>query len=208
MARGYGSSAICFNPRTRVGCDRFMRQGRHWPHGFQSTHPRGVRHIVNPLLLANREVSIHAPAWGATTVANDSPFRLMFQSTHPRGVRRPSFPRLRPLVQCFNPRTRVGCDNQLREAFALQRFVSIHAPAWGATIDAFIPSGPPVMFQSTHPRGVRRRCAGRGRRLDAVSIHAPAWGATFPLPPSSGASSVSIHAPAWGATLLVMDCAE
>ena len=57
----------------------------------------------------------------------------MFQSTHPRGVRR------------------------VRPFSSLQYFrVSIHAPAWGATLP---PSGVievDTEFQSTHPRGVRR----------------------------------------------------
>ena len=79
--------------------------------------------------------------------------------------------------------------------------VSIHAPAWGATV----------------------RAEARGAAVD-VSIHAPAWGATraalravtcgvfqFTLPrgerPCASwrmltGQSVSIHAPAWGATAL------
>ena len=102
------------------------------------------------------EVSIHAPAWGATgphegrgkCFAGFNPRTRVGCDTDPRA------PALTE-VQRFNPRTRVGCDgiktgmmntggmfqsthprgvrHQLREAFALQRFVSIHAPAWGAT---------------------------------------------------------------------------
>ena len=33
-------------------------------------------------------------------------------------------------------------------------------------------------FQSTHPSGVRRECAGDVRADRAISIHAPQWGAT------------------------------
>ena len=56
--------------------------------------------------------------------------------------------------------------------------VSIHAPAWGATvIDA--------------AGGIKGR----------VSIHAPAWGATWCFMPWSARMTVSIHAPAWGATV-------
>jgi len=56
-------------------------------------------------------------------------------------------------------------------------WVSIHAPAWGAT------------------GGLR---LGVGCAL--VSIHAPAWGAT-PKPVREIVEPiVSIHAPAWGAT--------
>ena len=35
-------------------------------------------------------------------------------------------------VQDFNPRTRMGCDYVL-SVYLLVRFISIHAPAWGAT---------------------------------------------------------------------------
>ena len=55
---------------------------------FQSTHPRGVR---RPRLKGHvdlAQVSIHAPAWGAT----------------PRWWLSPE------IRHCFNPRTRVGCD--------------------------------------------------------------------------------------------------
>ena len=122
----------------------------------------------------------------------------MFQSTHPRGVRL-GYTVLSDLLTV----------------------VSIHAPAWGATISK---SGghPRTMFQSTHPRGVRLRVNlqrftfitfqsthPRGVRLEttspvwpiiAVSIHAPAWGATNISRTSVNTIYVSIHAPAWGAT--------
>gem|GEM_PF-92077 len=99
-------------------------------------------------------VSIHAPAWGAT---HD---RLLL---------------LRATI-CFNPRARVGRDGGPRQAglsypwFQSTRPrgarlggafycpalppVSIHAPAWGATVqlkDEFYA----LTFQSTRPRGAR-----------------------------------------------------
>ena len=57
-------------------------------------------------------------------------------------------------------------------------FVSIHAPAWGATAISAIFA-----------------------RLWMVSIHAPAWGATGDVDENHGRDVVSIHAPAWGATM-------
>ena len=80
------------------------------------------------------------------------------------------------------------------------------------------------MFQSTHPRGVRRCRAIFSTYVITVSIHAPAWGATWAWRRSSSSVAgfqsthprgvrqgrlrfadvrdlVSIHAPAWGATL-------
>ena len=56
------------------------------------------------------------------------------------------------------------------------------------------------MFQSTRPRGARRRCIGGLPVPCAVSIHAPARGATRRRVESDTGRRVSIHAPARGAT--------
>ena len=58
-------------------------------------------------------------------------------------------------MSCFNPRTRVGCDD---------------GTAWEI--------GFAYAFQSTHPRGVRRVEPDQPVPQSLVSIHAPAWGAT------------------------------
>ena len=56
-----------------------------------------------------------------------------------------------------------------------------------------------MLFQSTHPRGVRPK-TDLPVKPKAVSIHAPAWGATVLLCRRHFSKLVSIHAPAWGAT--------
>ena len=64
----------------------------------------------------------------------------------------------RPAVDrsaCFNPRTRMGCDRRLPSAMR-PLYVSIHAPAWGATFGGIDENAVVVRFQSTHPHGVRR----------------------------------------------------
>ncbi len=77
-----------FNPRTRVGCDQLNYEHQKEFAQFQSTHPRGVRHCSPNILTNISEVSIHAPAWGATPqVLMELSLAYMFQSTHPRGVR-------------------------------------------------------------------------------------------------------------------------
>ena len=98
-------------------------------------------------------VSIHAPAWGATLIAYAEPRSMRFQSTRPHGAR-PVLGRTSILTTCFNPRARMGRDVE-HEGIIGVRPVSIHAPAWGAT-------------------SARRCCNCRNN----VSIHAPAWGAT------------------------------
>ena len=78
---------------------------------------------------------------------------------------------------CFNPRARVGRDQRQLEVAVEVPAVSIHAPAWGATLGA-----------------------NYGATFDVVSIHAPAWGATRHACWCYCRHPVSIHAPAWGAT--------
>ena len=76
----------------------------------------------------------------------------------------------------FNPRTHVGCDGE--RLHTVQRIaISIHAPTWGATAAAAeIPDA--VIFQSTHPRGVRHLIITFFPCIYFISIHAPTWGAT------------------------------
>mgnify|MGYP007124307699 CR=1 FL=1 len=54
---------------------------------FQSTHPHGVRRFPLSNHTVLYQVSIHAPARGATYSSYRKSSRLKFQSTHPHGVR-------------------------------------------------------------------------------------------------------------------------
>ena len=74
---------------------------------FQSTHPRGVRHGFDMDAPVIGQVSIHAPAWGATSSVKPLPCSVSrFQSTHPRGVRRRKVVArpVTPLFQSTHPR--------------------------------------------------------------------------------------------------------
>ena len=53
--------------------------------------------------------------------------------------------------------------------------VSIHAPVWGANKNDVV-ADCVVMFQSTHPCGVRMSKLDIKKAIE-VSIHAPVWGA-------------------------------
>ena len=57
------------------------------PNSFQSTHPHGVRRPLRRLRCSCSAVSIHAPAWGATSAQYSLNKIYLFQSTHPHGVR-------------------------------------------------------------------------------------------------------------------------
>ena len=144
---------------------------------FQSTHPRGVRLCQLFKMDRNSPVSIHAPAWGATGPS-------LQQSA---------------ILQSFNPRTRVGCDvRHLCQSLGIIGFNP--RTRVGCDPRSVAESLSVSMFQSTHPRGVRPAMSLRHTAGVLVSIHAPAWGATGRIDARFASRFVSIHAPAWGAT--------
>ena len=148
-----------------------------------------------------REISIHAPQWGATRIDER---RILLRVN-------------------FNPRTPVGCDPTL-SGCGLFHVISIHAPQWGATFVTrrtsdrvnFNPRTPvgcdwpqqqslrlPPRFQSTHPSGVRPD--NQGNDLNAVKFQS-----THPSGVRRASDDkplypmvISIHAPQWGATKFV-----
>ena len=170
------------------------------PPSFQFTRPRGARRASAEMLLCPANVSIHAPARGATLA--------------PR--------RRRQTPRRFNSRAREGRDLVRSTVISDGLIVSIHAPARGAT-RAKARASLSWRFQFTRPRGARRgerrlrspkarfnsrAREGRDRRRLAlpahppqVSIHAPARGATNAARARARQARVSIHAPARGATL-------
>ena len=78
--------------------------------------------------------------------------------------------------------------------------ISIHAPQWGATLHT--PRCGPLflIFQSTHPSGVRPDQHAHDAIAQIISIHAPQWGATGRSQSAMSLIQISIHAPQWGAT--------
>ena len=101
------------------------------------------------------EVSIHAPAWGATEGlgARAGAVRVSIHAPAWGATRRRAGRRRH--VQRFNSRPRVGGDTYS----SCQR-------------------APTTWFQFTPPRGGRHRRRLGDAEQTAVSIHAPAWGAT------------------------------
>ena len=143
-----------FNPRTHVGCDDEFKE-RFDSITFQSTHPRGVRLTPSAIFEG----------------------LIVFQSTHPRGVRPSSNRTARHRSSCFNPRTHVGCDRAVRTVFTgdalsfnprthvgcdpifhkLHGFLESFNPRThvGCDLTAHTVACRGILFQSTHPRGVR-----------------------------------------------------
>ena len=104
-------------------------------------------------------------------------FKFRFQSTHPHGVRRKARPSHARRDPCFNPRTHTGCDAICRSAAAYRKSFNPRTHTGCDSYDhhrchdgcCFNPrthtgcdsgvcsySRNAVMFQSTHPHGVRR----------------------------------------------------
>ena len=234
------SFLVCFNSRSRVGSDYGDDSKVHYD-GVSIHAPAWGATGDDGVEGGGGLVSIHAPAWGATSRPRRSKRSAKFQFTLPRGER-PVGPRRPRQPLGFNSRSRVGSDRYFAGcspstfrfnsrsrvgsdgADYLYPFlceVSIHAPAWGATVGRGRRWRRNRGFNSRSRVGSDRRRSilrwlrgsfnsrsrvgsdtvyQRHRRNRAVSIHAPAWGATAVLAGIGAAVEVSIHAPAWGAT--------
>ena len=148
-------AARCFNPRAREGRDLYKSRDRRWRREFQSTRPRGARLYISSCCICIVNVSIHAPARGATrnyacesvlshvsihapargaTRHGDRPQRAgaPFQSTRPRGARLKAYTRIAKQLLFQSTRPRGARPDQLKRLFDVA-VVSIHAPARGAT---------------------------------------------------------------------------
>ena len=150
-----------FNPRSRMGSDPGVRQGRrrvgisiHAPawgatvpagdyqcgHGFQSTLPHGERPNLMSLFYATGDISIHAPAWGATAAPLLTTINWGFQSTLPHGER-PNRRAYCHRISLFQSTLPHGERPYQYPHDAVRQVISIHAPAWGATIRVLITPG-------------------------------------------------------------------
>ena len=146
------NSFPCFNSRARMGRDERVIFAS-WP-GEVSIHaPAWGATVIRPHVVGLDHVSIHAPAWGATIFWNSSSAIKQFQFTRPHGARQEQANR------------------------CLLSEVSIHAPAWGATCTSRAYTTATMSFNSRARMG--RDTKHRSKWFpNLVSIHAPAWGAT------------------------------
>ena len=207
-----------FNSRAREGRDRPRRARPELRRRFQFTRPRRARPLV-PARVAVRDVSIHAPAKGATQEHSRQARFDRFQFTRPRRARLPVGD-LRGHGKRFNSRAREGRDHRpAAPARAQRRFnsraregrdgesevrpmaadVSIHAPAKGATMCMPSISSRRAQFQFTRPRRARRRPSASRRTSHGFNSRARE-GRDGHVVRVAGPAAVSIHAPAKGAT--------
>ena len=146
------------------------------------------------------EVSIHAPAWGATPTAPGRQPPSGCFNPRPRMGGDQANSTDSGGMTCFNPRPRMGGDTTGSIA-RVENGTFQSTPPHGGRLGLTWPTGNlSLMFQSTPPHGGRPDHRGQHGPRGTVSIHAPAWGATHLLSFLQNVESVSIHAPAWGAT--------
>ena len=124
------------------------------------------------------DISIHAPARGATSAFFDTPY-LIKENFNPRSRTGSdaSVPTLTPGGTSFQSTLPHGERRERANAYTGGHIISIHAPARGATASAV--------------------AATTGTQ---ISIHAPARGATGVNTGTASGRMISIHAPARGAT--------
>ena len=122
---------------------------------FQFTRPQGARPRPPQTGTAERTVSIHAPARGATYDYRCSCYEVEVSIHAPARGATTSGKGVSSGRKCFNSRARKGRDVVLYSHIFL-----------------------PLVFQFTRPQGARPHIVHWFARVRCVSIHAPARGAT------------------------------
>ena len=154
-ARCFARRVQRFNPRSREGSDGANGNGRSRHYGFNPRSREGSDRKISRNRRTAFDVSIHAPARGATRSrfrttyvvgfnprsreGSDSIYTGIsssastFQSTLPRGERLHCRRTISHFRKSFNPRSREGSDVAGHFTRCHSLGVSIHAPARGAT---------------------------------------------------------------------------
>ncbi len=151
--RGNHNGRQCFNPRPRLGGDLLSLSSLNLISLFQSTPPHGGRRLLRITTTYSVRFQSTPPHGGRQSDDVFLEFLVLFQSTPPHGGR-PFQTSCSQHSFCFNPRPRMGGDT--RKIFESPIwYVSIHAPAWGATNIRTAGIQIHFWFQSTPPHGGR-----------------------------------------------------
>ena len=166
---------------------------------FQSTHSHGVQQIYYAQRRLYYRFNPHTHIGCDPCAVVKTVIVGEFQSTHPHGVRLVDAPVIGRLG-CVSIHAPTWGATPHIAMMAVNNRVSIHAPTWGATLITLRKPVSVMLFQSTHPHGVR---LGRSNNTDTnwmfQSTHP--HGVRRPFVYSFlSFQSVSIHAPTWGAT--------
>ena len=188
-----------FNPRSRKGSDAALPDRILSALSFQSTLPQGERPELckRPNIFLKFQSTLpqgeRHPVWNGNGVS------YPFQSTLPQGERQfwryykrnywNFNPRSRKgsdnTIRCitifirnFNPRSRKGSDYEETSKALDCRYISIHAPARGATPVTGRIWTPHLNFNPRSRKGSDHALCNL-YIVDLISIHAPARGATY-----------------------------
>ena len=129
---GLLSGRTDFNPRSRKGSDLREQVKDIILCKFQSTLPQGERLIADLMELHFKEISIHAPARGATSTGYAPLDKKGNFNPRSRKGSDPANLKSGYLPSHFNPRSRKGSD-VYSVSIIDGDHISIHAPARGAT---------------------------------------------------------------------------
>ena len=102
-----------FNPRSREGSDKIKSGCEKNLFDISIHAPAKGATIITIIVLIGYKISIHAPAKGATSNYFHFLYRFLFQSTLPRRERRVISVRINMTIN-FNPRSREGSDNSFK----------------------------------------------------------------------------------------------
>ena len=142
-----------FNPRTPVGCDLTHNPYPLTHNIFQSTHPSGVRLVGWHVRDGERQISIHAPQWGATqgreflgyagVISIHAPQWGATLNDLPIGIGQAK-------ISIHAPQWGATFG---RLANPVARVISIHTPQWGATRTIRRSACPRMHFNPRTPVG-------------------------------------------------------
>ena len=191
------SPTSCFNSRSREGSDLYSRVVISLSEVSIHAPARGATQRVSGAF-GKFGVSIHAPARGATKAVFQWARGHAFQFTLPRGERRLLSNHTTKIIR-FNSRSREGSDVAIaRLEWRDDSFNSRSRE--GSDVEVLAKLHSQDSFNSRSREG--SDVVSKFRRVNTrVSIHAPARGATSHLLLGAVLDEVSIHAPARGATI-------
>ena len=150
-----------------------------------------------PRLLLFYFISIHAPTWGATCILICPISILSYFNPRTHVGCDQGLSTMTDARVYFNPRTHVGCDVILCQHRFVFLFQSTHPRGVRRRLPLLLVLA--VLFQSTHPRGVRR---SHVHRTTAAFHFNPRThvGCDCITAYLFDLAEISIHAPTWGAT--------
>ena len=147
---------------------------------FQSTLPRVERQLSILAYSFPCQISIHAPASGATVTSVNIKLSFNISIHAPASGATVNILKQNPNKVYFNPRSREWSDQESTDRVKCRTYFNPRSREWSDTFDRLVDGLP-----------------------DNISIHAPASGATARSSELWSAESISIHAPASGATAFI-----